>query len=153
VRLDSWTLHGGLNLHDAVSYGLANLPPLASAGPDQTVPDSDRNGSETVSLDGSASSDRDGTIEAYQWLEGGTSIATGATAAVALAVGTHTITLEVTDDGGEKATDTLIVTVTLANEVSVTASAAQATEAGPANGCGDHRSGVVCSGRGGDADR
>ena len=98
------------------------------------MPDSDRNGSETVNLDGSASSDRDGTIEAYQWLEGGTSIATGATAAVALAVGTHTITLEVTDDGGEKATDTLIVTVTLANEVSVTASAAQATEAGPANG-------------------
>ena len=134
VRLDSWTIHGGLNLHDAVSYGLANLPPLAYAGPDQTVPDSDRNGSETVNLDGSASSDRDGTIEAYQWLEGGTSIATGATAAVALAVGTHTITLEVTDDGGEKATDTLIVTVTLANEVSVTASAAQATEAGPANG-------------------
>ncbi len=134
VRLDSWTIHGGLNLHDAVSYGLANLPPLADAGPDQTVPDSDRNGSETVNLDGSASSDRDGTIEAYEWLEGGTSIATGATAAVALAVGTHTITLEVTDDGGEKATDTLVVTVTPANQVSVTASAAQATEAGPANG-------------------
>ena len=27
VRLDSWTIHGGLNLHDAVSYGLTNLPP------------------------------------------------------------------------------------------------------------------------------
>ncbi len=40
VRLDSWTIHGGLNLHDAVSYGLTNLPPLADAGPDQTVADS-----------------------------------------------------------------------------------------------------------------
>ena len=63
MRLDSWTIHGGLNLHDAVSYGLANRPPLANAGPDQTVKDADRDGSETVTLDGSASSDRDGTID------------------------------------------------------------------------------------------
>ena len=41
-RLDSWTIHGGLNLHDAIRYGLTNLPPLAAAGPDQTVPDNDR---------------------------------------------------------------------------------------------------------------
>ena len=26
-RLDSWTIHGGLNLHDAITYGLTNLPP------------------------------------------------------------------------------------------------------------------------------
>jgi subtilisin family serine protease/subtilase family serine protease len=134
VRLDSWTIHGGLNLHDAVSLGLSNLPPLADAGPDQTVPDADRDGSETVNLDGSESSDRDGSIATYEWLEGGTSIATGATASVSLAVGAHTLTLKVTDDGGETATDTVIINVTPANQVSVTASAAQGTEAGPANG-------------------
>ena len=77
VRLDSWTIHGGLNLHDAVSYGLTNLPPLADAGSDQTVTDNDRDGTELVTLDGSASSDRDGSIVSYEWREGNTPIATG----------------------------------------------------------------------------
>ncbi len=134
VRLDSWTIHGGLNLHDAIIYGLANLPPLADAGPDQTVADSDRDGTELVTLDGSASADRDGTIATYEWREGSTSIANGATPAVSLSVGTHTLTLEVTDDGGETATDSVVITVTPANQVSVTVSTAQATEAGPAPG-------------------
>jgi subtilisin family serine protease/subtilase family serine protease len=134
VRLDSWTIRGGLNLHDAISYGLANLPPLADAGPDQSVPDSDRDGSELVTLDGTGSSDRDGSIETYDWKEGGTSIASGATPSVQLTVGTHTLTLEVTDDGGETATDSVVITVTPANQVSVAVTTAQATEAGPANG-------------------
>jgi subtilisin family serine protease/subtilase family serine protease len=134
VRLDSWTIHGALNLHDAISYGLSNLPPQADAGPDQTVADANRDGAEQVSLDGSASSDRDGTISSWEWLEGGASIATGATAAVSLPVGTHTLTLEVTDDGGSTATDTVVITVTPANDVSVTASVPQAAEAGTAEG-------------------
>ena len=40
----------------------ANAPPVADAGPDQTVASD-----ETVFLDGSGSSDRDGTIEKYLW--------------------------------------------------------------------------------------
>ena len=136
VRLDSWTIHGGLNLHDAVSYGLANLPPLTpTQDADQTVPDADRDGTELVTLDGSASSDCDGSIASYEWREGGTSIGTGATPAVWLAVGTHTLTLEVTDDDGDSATDTRgrdghVLPI----RSRVTASTAQATEAGPANG-------------------
>ena len=134
LRLDSWTIHGGLNLHDAVSFGLANLPPDAEAGPDQTVADSDGDGSEPVNLDGSASSDQDGTITGYTWREGNTTIATDATATVTLSIGLHTLTLEVTDDDGDTSTDTVIVTVNPANQVTVTASTAQATEAGPTNG-------------------
>jgi len=130
-RLDSWTIHGGLNLHDAVSYGLTNLPPLADAGSDQTVPDNNRDGTELVTLDGSASSDRDGSIVSYEWREGNTPIATGATTAVWLSVGTHTLTLDVTDDDGDSATDSVVVTVNPANQVAVTVSAAQANEAGP----------------------
>jgi thermitase len=134
VRLDAWTIHGGLNLHDAVSYGLTNLPPVADAGPDQTLTDSDGDGTELVTLDGSASADRDGSITTYAWRNGSTPIADGPTAEVWLPVGVHTLTLEVTDDGGERATDTVIVTIDPANVVTVTAPAPQATEAGPTSG-------------------
>ena len=134
ARLDSWTIHGGLNLHDAVSYGLTNLPPNAEAGPDQTVADTDSNGSESVTLDGSASSDSDGTITTYTWREGARPIATVATPTVTLSMGVHTLTLEVTDDDGDSTTDTVVVTVNPANQVTVTASTAQANEAGPTNG-------------------
>ena len=111
--------------------GWTNLPPLADAGSDQTVPDNNRDGTELVTLDGSASSDRDGSIVSYEWREGNTPIATGATPAVWLSVGTHTLTLEVTDDDGDSATDSVVVTVNPANQVAVTVSAAQANEAGP----------------------
>ena len=56
-----------------------NQPPVANAGPDQTVTDSDDNGSEQVTLDGSGSSDPDGTatITSYEWRESGALLATG----------------------------------------------------------------------------
>jgi thermitase len=111
VRLDSWTIHGGLNLHNALSYGLTNLPPVAHAGIDQTVTDSNADGSELVTFDGSASSDADGSIISYEWREGGTVIALVANAEVWLPVGTHTLTLQVTDDDGATATDSVTVTV------------------------------------------
>ena len=134
VRLDSWTIHGGLNLHDAVSYGLTNLPPQADAGADQAVLDKEGDGTELVTLDGTASSDSDGSIVSYDWSEGGSSIGAGASPAVSLSVGVHTLTLEVTDDDGDTATDTVVVTVNVANEVTVAATTAQGNEAGPANG-------------------
>ena len=111
--LNSWTIHGGLNIHNAMSYGVAttNHNPSANAGSDQTVLDAGGDGSESVTLDGSASSDSDGTIASYEWSEGATVIGTGANPAVALGVGAHTITLKVTDDDGANATDTLSVTV------------------------------------------
>jgi subtilisin family serine protease/subtilase family serine protease len=134
VRLDSWTIHGGLNLRDAISYGLTNLPPDADAGPDQTVADGDSDGTELVTLDGSGSSDSDGTIASHTWREGSTSIGTGETPAVRLSVGVHMLTLEATDDDGDTATDTVVITVTPANQVTVTASTPRATEAGTTAG-------------------
>lgn len=91
----------------------SNQPPVADAGPDQTVIDTngDGIGIESVALDGSASSDPDGTITTYEWSEGGSLIATGVTPVVALAVGNHTITLTVTDNGGATASDTVLISV------------------------------------------
>ncbi|MCD6184312.1 MAG: hypothetical protein J7K84_00755, partial [Deltaproteobacteria bacterium] len=46
-----------------------NTPPVANAEADPTVTDSDNNGSEEVTLDGSASYDQDGSITSYVWSE------------------------------------------------------------------------------------
>ena len=89
-----------------------NQPPVANAGPDQTMADSDGDGLQAVTLYGIGSSDADGTIVSYVWNEGATKLATGATPIVTLPVGTHTLTLTVTDDGALSSTDTTVITVT-----------------------------------------
>ncbi|MFW6145941.1 MAG: PKD domain-containing protein [Planctomycetota bacterium] len=89
----------------------SNEAPVADAGPDQTVTDSDDSGDESVTLDGSGSSDSDGTITSYVWEENSTQIATGVSPSVAFAVGTHTVDLTVTDDDSATDTDTVVITV------------------------------------------
>jgi hypothetical protein len=89
----------------------ANEPPTADAGDDQELLDLDDDGFETVMLDGSGSADSDGSIVSYVWTEDAVEIATGMAPQVSLAVGTHIITLTVTDDGGATAEDTVVVTV------------------------------------------
>jgi hypothetical protein len=89
-----------------------NQAPTADAGSDQSVSDTDSSGAESVTLDGSGSSDSDGTIASYVWSEDDTQIATGETPTVSLAVGVYTLTLTVTDDEGATSTDTVNVSVT-----------------------------------------
>ncbi|NLX60445.1 MAG: hypothetical protein GXY74_15315 [Phycisphaerae bacterium] len=91
---------------------VVNAPPTADAGTDQNVSDEGGDGYETVTLDGTLSSDTDGTIASYVWTEGAAQLGTGATADVSLSVGTHTITLTVTDDDGATAEDEVVVQVT-----------------------------------------
>ncbi|MBE0534933.1 MAG: right-handed parallel beta-helix repeat-containing protein [Phycisphaerae bacterium] len=88
-----------------------NTPPVANAGADQTIVDMDGDGSERVTLDGTASTDPGGKIVSYVWKRGTTTIGSGANPEVALTLGQHTITLTVTDDGGLTASDTVTVTV------------------------------------------
>jgi len=89
-----------------------NSPPLADAGPDQTVSDVDRNGSEEVKLEGSGSRDENGTIIGWTWSDdlGGT-IPDGPNPSATLDVGTHIIALTVIDNKGAVATDTVKITV------------------------------------------
>jgi hypothetical protein len=85
--------------------------PKAKAGRGQLVFDTDGDGFETVSLDGSASSTDSGTIVSWVWSENGITIASGPVAAVSLSVGIHTITLTITTSTGATATGNVVITV------------------------------------------
>ena len=91
----------------------ANQPPVANAGPSRTVVVDT-----LISLNGSASSDPDGTIVAYRWsaaaesgvifIGGTTSVTTTTFVGTA---GTHRVTLRVTDNDGATNETTLVLTV------------------------------------------
>jgi probable HAF family extracellular repeat protein len=83
-----------------------NNPPVAVAGPDQTVDCAGQ-----VTLDGSRSSDPDGDALTYEWSLGGTVLSKEARWQVSLPMGTHLVTLTVTDPGGASAQSTLSVRV------------------------------------------
>ena len=88
----------------------ANRPPMAHAGPGQTVEQTSCAGA-AVTLDGSASSDPDGDALTYTWTENGGVIATGSKPAVTLSYGSHTITLTVDDGKGGTASDMVVINV------------------------------------------
>ena len=102
---------GSFTIVATLEGSAVNTPPSANAGNDQTVEDSDGDGLEDVTLDGSGSTDNDGTIESYVWREGGNEIGTGMSPTVSFAVGVHSVTLEVTDNEGATDTDTVTITV------------------------------------------
>lgn len=113
---------GGLesNYSEELIYETGNHPPVADAGPDQTVEETI-----TVILDGSNSTDPDDGIASYLWTQNdGPSISLSDETSVqstftAPDVGPDgeslTFQLTVTDNGGLQATDTCIVNVSWFN--------------------------------------
>ncbi len=93
---------------------VANIAPIARAGADITIEDADNSGSEPVSVSGAASTDADGTITNFAWSLGPTILASGPTpsATLTLPQGTSIVTLTVTDDLGAIGTDTITIEVT-----------------------------------------
>lgn len=90
-----------------------NAAPVANAGPDQTVTASG-GGTANVTLDGSGSTDSDGTIVSYHWdLETLSTLSeeTGVGPTVTLTPDTYNVILTVTDDDGATATDTMTIVV------------------------------------------
>ena len=104
-----------------VTVSIDNLPPTANAGVDQTV-----NEGTPVTLDGSSSSDSDGTIASYLWTQAAGTTVTLSDPAVAQPtftapnVGTLgeslRFSLTVTDDNGLQASDEVIINVSWVNE-------------------------------------
>jgi hypothetical protein len=101
---------GAISSDSIVITVLANQGPSANAGNDITVFDTDQNGNETVSIVGGGS-DADGSIVSYEWKIGSTVIGNTASISPTLPLGTHSLTLTVTDNGGATASDTIMVTV------------------------------------------
>lgn len=94
-----------------MSGAVANQPPVANAGPDQTIACSGPNGS-SVALNGSQSSDPDGDALSFAWKnEAGDVVGTTAIVQVTVSGGAHTFTLTVTDPAGLSSTVTTHVTV------------------------------------------
>jgi hypothetical protein len=113
-------INGGYFPGDPSSKPISASPPVADAGPDQTVDEG-----VTVTLDGSNSSDPDNDISSYQWTQtGGLAVTLSNSSAVrptftAPNVGPGgdalTFRLTVTDSGGLQSTDTCIVNVSWIN--------------------------------------
>src|SRR5450432_3261210 len=95
----------------------ANQPPVANAGTNSTITLPVNN----VTLNGSASSDPDGTISTYTWTKTSgpasytiTNAAAATTTVTNLTQGVYTFTLKVTDNSGATASATVTITVNAA---------------------------------------
>ena len=94
-----------------VTAAAENQPPVADAGPDQTINLAEGQATTTVILDGSGSSDPDGSIIEYNWT-GMPDPADVVSPSVTLGAGTHVFTLVVIDDdAASSAADTVTVVV------------------------------------------
>ena len=99
-----WMAEGAVNTGDVLEYDIvldptlpvSQHPPIADAGPDQTVEAAPPACMANVQLDGSRSSDPDGEALTFDWT-GPFGFVTGARPLVALPIGSHDITLLVQD--------------------------------------------------------
>jgi hypothetical protein len=86
--------------------------PVADAGADHTVCDEDRNGFESVLLDGSKSiASSGGSIQNYEWFAGGTLIGEGEILEHEFGEGEQIVSLKITDNYSNTATDKVVVKV------------------------------------------
>ncbi|HEX8441671.1 PKD domain-containing protein [Archangium sp.] len=100
---------------DGADYGTAevsspafieNSPPVANAGPDQTLPPTQP--VMRVTLDGSGSRDPDGDVLDYIWSEEGTVLGRGVRVTLDLPIGKHPLVLSVGDGEGTTTDEVLI---------------------------------------------
>ncbi|MBS1577256.1 MAG: hypothetical protein JST09_18305, partial [Bacteroidetes bacterium] len=117
--------------------GIPNQAPIANAGSNKTI----TLPVNTVTLDGSASSDVDGTINSYSWVKASgpsqgsiTNASSVSTTATNLVQGTYVFRLTVRDNGNATGADSVIITVNAAaNQAPVANAGANKTITLPTN--------------------
>jgi hypothetical protein len=104
ILLDDISLAGPVDEND---------PPVADAGADQLGIEATRTSGAFVSLDGSGSDDPDGDTLSYSWSATGISFddATIVNPSATFPVGTHNVSLTVTDGNGGSDSDSVLITV------------------------------------------
>ena len=108
------TDNSGLTATDSVQITIgATQAPTVTAGEDRTVPDTNGQPGEVVTLTATAN-DADGSIQSYTWRLGETSLGTGASIQATLPDGISDITVTVTDNTGPTASDAVRITVATA---------------------------------------
>ena len=95
----------------SIAVNSVNDAPVSDAGEDTTITVFPHENETDVALDGSGSYDIDDSIVSYVWSEEGESIASGVTADVSLSLGTHEITLTVTDESGDSSIDNVTIVI------------------------------------------
>lgn len=113
---EKWLKLFGSDPAHAIHRNVNTASPIANAGSDFSVPDIKDQGGVHVTLDGSKST-YDGALQKFIWKENATVIGTGTYPEVFLAIGTHTISLVVTDDAGLISEDSVQVTVLPNNSI------------------------------------
>jgi len=97
---------GNISSNSLTVTVIPNLNPTANAGGDQSI-----KVNRTITIAGTGTDD-DGTVESYEWKKGSTTLATTASFDYSPTTsGTDTITLTVTDNDGNTASDSIEVTV------------------------------------------
>ena len=130
---------------DITVTAVPNVAPTAEAGVDKST-----QVNQAVTITGSGS-DSDGSIAAYQWKEGATVLATTASFSYTPStVGSHTLTLTVTDNNGATASDSMTVTATEAPNSAPTANAGtdksvEVNQAVTISGSGTDTDGTIAS--------
>jgi PKD repeat protein len=113
LRVDTALYTPGATLAGVVVFGMssgANVPPTASAGGSYRW-----TAGQAMTLDGSGSSDSDGSIVSYAWSFGDGSTGSSATASHTYSSpGSYTAALTVTDNSGATGTSSASVTITAA---------------------------------------
>ena len=101
---------GRLNVNRALSFTSPQRPVADIRGP-RMVTDFNDDGLVTITLDGSDSFDLDGTVNSYRWTDGASLLESTTAITLTLPVGSHVITLTVTDDSRQSDTDIAFITV------------------------------------------
>ena len=127
-------------IHTFLFSKVSNQPPVADAGPDQSVDCALSSGAD-VTLDGSGSSDPDSDPLTYTWT-GAFGTTSGVSPTIIFLPGTYTINLTVIDGNGGTASDQVYITVIEDTTPPVIAFSLDATSLWPPN----HEMVLVASG-------